>query len=451
MTDLFISYSRLDRARIEVLAAVLERIGWTVWWDRQIIVGEAFDKVIERALDESRIVLVAWSEHSVDSDWVRAEASFAVEQNKLVPIALDRAPWPVRFRTTHTLDLSDWDGTPDHRACARLIADLEERLGPPGNPKPVNLAAAKADARADYRTPAMVRGTGGAMAMAMGPGMGGAAVAAPGLGTGAWLGVGLAGLVALLVAGHIAYPRPMLAAFGTDTRALKTEVARRLMPLRCATATPTVTQDWMFRVNVQLAGDVSSDDDIANATNLARVPGVSSVSNSLTVVPWPFCDVMNLVSTVAPPVGGVTPPRIESAHPDMAFKDGERLVLTVTNASIDGYLYVDYIDDDGTVAHMVPSPRHPQNSVRAGQEVKVGAAKGEQTTEQAYEVSAPFGKRMILVTTAREPLFAEARDQVETAATYLVALRDAIARVRNIDPGSAVSSERFITTEPAKE
>ena len=57
-------------------------------------------------------MLVAWSEHSVDSDWVRAEASFAVEQNKLVPIALDHAPWPVRFRTTHTLDLSDWDGRP---------------------------------------------------------------------------------------------------------------------------------------------------------------------------------------------------------------------------------------------------------------------------------------------------------------------------------------------------
>jgi adenylate cyclase len=149
MTDLFISYSRLDRARIEVLAAVLERIGWTVWWDRQIIVGEAFDKMIERALDEARIVLVAWSEHSVDSDWVRAEASFAVEHNKLVPIALDRAPWPVRFRTTHTLDLSDWDGTPGHGACARLISDLEERLGPPGSPKPVTSGAARPDGRAD--------------------------------------------------------------------------------------------------------------------------------------------------------------------------------------------------------------------------------------------------------------------------------------------------------------
>jgi len=449
MTDIFISYSRLDRARIEILAAMIERVGWSVWWDRQIVVGEAFDKVIERALDEARIVLVAWSEHSVDSDWVRAEASFAVEQNKLVPIALDQAPWPVRFRTTHTISLADWDGSADHPACARLIMDLEDRLGPPGNPKTVTPGSARPDARADYRTPPMARGAG-TMAMAMGPSLGGA-VASPGLGTGAWIGISFAGLVALLAVAHIAYPKPMLAAFGANTQAIKTEIARRLVPLRCATAMPAVTQDWMFRVHVQLAGNVSSDDDVATAANLAKVPGVSSVGNSLSVVAWPLCDVLNLASAGAAPVDGVTAPQIDSAQADMVFKDGDRIVLKITNASIDGYLYVDYIDDDGTVAHMVPNTKHPDNAVRAGQEVTVGAAKGEQTNEPAYEVSAPFGKRMILATTSREPLFDGKRQQVEAGATYLSALRNAIAHVRNIDPASAVASARFITTESAKE
>ena len=100
----------------------------------------------------------------------------------------------------------------------------------------------------------------------------------------------------------------------------------------------------------------------------------------------------------------------------MVFKDGDRLVLNVTNASIDGYLYVDYIDDDGTVAHMLPNARHADNKlVRAGQEVKVGAAKGEQDpTEPAYEVGAPFGKRMILRhDLARAALRRQAREQVE--------------------------------------
>jgi hypothetical protein len=447
MHDLFLSYSRRDLPKIEILASVLERIGWTIWWDRRIIVGEAFDKVIERALEEARIVIVAWSEHSVDSDWVRAEASFAVEQNKLVPIALDHAPWPVRFRTTHTLDLSDWDGTQDHMACARLIADLQERLGPPGNPRP----AAEHGTRGDGASPFIGARVIGASAGAMAISMGGRAAASPGLGTGAWAGISAAAVVALLVAGHIAYPRPLLAAFGANTVAIQADVAKKLVPLRCATITPTVTQDWMFRVKVQLAGYVSVDDDVAAATDLAKMPHVSSVANALTVLAWPFCDAVNIAETVAPPPPGVTPPQIQSDNADMVFKDGDRLVLKVASASIDGYLYVDYVDDGGNVAHMLPNKHDASNSLRAGQEVTIGAAKNDKSGEPAYEVGAPYGRRMILATTSRAPLFDKPRDQVENAATYLGALRQTLAKMRNDDPASAVVTYRFITTQAAKE
>jgi hypothetical protein len=447
MHDLFLSYSRRDLPKIEILAAVLERIGWTIWWDRRIIVGEAFDKVIERALEEARIVIVAWSEHSVDSDWVRAEASFAVEQNKLVPIALDHAPWPVRFRTTHTLDLADWDGTKDHIACARLIADLQERLGPPGDPKPMGERNARGDAVASFGGARVIGASAGAMAIPMG----GRAASSQGLGTGAWVGIGAACVLALLVAGHIAYPRPLLAAFGANAAAIQDDIAKKLVPLRCATITPTVTQDWMFRVKVQLAGVVSVDDDVAAATNLAMVPKVSSVANALTVLAWPFCDAVNIADIVAPAAAGITPPQIQSGSPDMVFKDGDRLVLKVTSASIDGYLYVDYVDDGGNVAHMLPNKHTPDNSLRAGRDVTVGAAKDDKSGEPAYEVSAPFGKRMILAITSRAPLFDKPRDQVENAATYLGALRATLAKMRNDDPASAVMSYRFITTESAKE
>ncbi|HUB95795.1 MAG TPA: TIR domain-containing protein [Stellaceae bacterium] len=447
MHDLFLSYSRRDLPKIEVLASMLERIGWTIWWDRRIIVGQAFDKVIERALEEARIVIVAWSEHSVDSDWVRAEASFAVEQNKLVPIALDHAPWPVRFRTTHTLDLTDWDGTKDHIACTRLIADLQERLGPPGDPKPAGERAARSDLAASFGGARVIGANAGAMALPLGRG----SARAPGLGAGAWAGIGVAAVLALLVGAHIAYPRPLLSAFGANTAAIQQDVARKLMPLRCATITPTVTQDWMFQVKVQLAGYVSANDDVAAATDLAKVQNVSSVANALTVLPWPFCDAVNIADTVAPPGSGLTPPQIRSDSPDMVFKDGDRLVLNVTSASIDGYLYVDYVDDGGTVAHMLPNKHDANNDLRAGQDITVGAAAGDKSGEPAYEVGAPYGKRMILATTSRAPLFDKPRDQVENAATYLGALRQSLAKVRGDDPASAVMSYRFITTEAAKE
>jgi hypothetical protein len=85
-TDLFLSYSRQDLAKVEALAAVLQQAGWSVWWDRHIKTGTSFDKVIEQALTCSRAVIVAWSKNSADSDWVRAEASYALESNKLLPV-----------------------------------------------------------------------------------------------------------------------------------------------------------------------------------------------------------------------------------------------------------------------------------------------------------------------------------------------------------------------------
>ena len=67
-TDLFISYSRQDLAKIEALATTLQQTGWSVWWDREIKAGSSFDRVIEQALTNARAVIVAWSRHSVESD-----------------------------------------------------------------------------------------------------------------------------------------------------------------------------------------------------------------------------------------------------------------------------------------------------------------------------------------------------------------------------------------------
>jgi DNA-binding response OmpR family regulator len=128
-TDLFLSYSRPDRARIEALAAVLQRKGWTVWWDRHIKVGTSFDKMIEQALANAKGVVVAWSESSVNSDWVRAEASFALRNSKLLPLRLDNAGVPLRFTQIHSINFSAWDGSDAHPAFLTLAAEITELIG----------------------------------------------------------------------------------------------------------------------------------------------------------------------------------------------------------------------------------------------------------------------------------------------------------------------------------
>jgi DNA-binding response OmpR family regulator len=130
-TDLFLSYSRQDLVKIEALAVVLQQAGWSVWWDRHIKTGTSFDKVIEQALTNSRAVIVAWSKNSVDSDWVRAEASYALESNKLLPVRLDTAPPPLRFINMQTVNFCSWDGSCADQAFCTLVADLSHMIGDP--------------------------------------------------------------------------------------------------------------------------------------------------------------------------------------------------------------------------------------------------------------------------------------------------------------------------------
>jgi hypothetical protein len=57
MSDIFLSFSSADRDRARQLAELLERQGWSVWWDRTIPPGSSFDQVIEQALRRGLVLL----------------------------------------------------------------------------------------------------------------------------------------------------------------------------------------------------------------------------------------------------------------------------------------------------------------------------------------------------------------------------------------------------------
>lgn len=69
--DVFLSYSHNDLAAARRFAEAFEREGLTVWWDAALRSGEAFDSVIEAALEAAKAVVVLWSATSVQSRWVR--------------------------------------------------------------------------------------------------------------------------------------------------------------------------------------------------------------------------------------------------------------------------------------------------------------------------------------------------------------------------------------------
>ena len=98
LARVFLSYSRADRESARVVADALGQAGLEVWWDAQIEGGTAFAKAIATALHASDAVVVLWSAHSLESDWVLDEAAQGRDQKKLVPVSLDGSNPPLGFR-----------------------------------------------------------------------------------------------------------------------------------------------------------------------------------------------------------------------------------------------------------------------------------------------------------------------------------------------------------------
>ncbi len=110
MTDVFISYSRNDRDKVQFIAEALEREGIGVWWDPEIPPGESFSKVIDRQLKAAKCIIVVWSQSSIHSNWVQEEADDGQMRNLLVPVMIDEVDLPRGFKRLQTADLRNWRG-----------------------------------------------------------------------------------------------------------------------------------------------------------------------------------------------------------------------------------------------------------------------------------------------------------------------------------------------------
>lgn len=111
MSDVFISYSSKDRAAVEPIVRQLQEHRVDMFWDQLIAPGESFQDRVERQLSEAKAVLVVWSQHAAESEWVRSEAQFAVTHKKYVSMNLgDRFNIPAPFDKFHTFRWRDDGG-----------------------------------------------------------------------------------------------------------------------------------------------------------------------------------------------------------------------------------------------------------------------------------------------------------------------------------------------------
>lgn len=162
------SYSRSDRESVLPIINALSERGHSVWWDGLLEGGDRFSQVTETALETSDVVLVMWTKTSINSHWVRDEATRGRDRGRMLSVSLDGAEPPLGFRQIQYVDLSG-RGDPTKRGrFAEVLAALDKVESKAGTD--LNFAAANSSiAPGDFsRRSALMLGAGGVVAAGAG-------------------------------------------------------------------------------------------------------------------------------------------------------------------------------------------------------------------------------------------------------------------------------------------
>jgi hypothetical protein len=130
VADVFISYKREERERVQQIAELLRVEGLDVWLDARLEVGrgEGFDAEIDREVTSAACVLVCWTPRSIKSVYVKSEAKKGLEREVLVPIFLEHCILPVPFNAIDTADLQDWSGEATDRQWAAVLTKVKDTV-----------------------------------------------------------------------------------------------------------------------------------------------------------------------------------------------------------------------------------------------------------------------------------------------------------------------------------
>ena len=211
----------------------------------------------------------------------------------------------------------------------------------------------------------------------------------------------------------------------------------------CASLSATVTA----QKQIVVGGFVSSAQDLQSlGQRLSAVKRQADIINRARVLGPPFCQALGVLTSA----GGVqaSAERLPVVRPHdhgSRYTEGQRLVIEASaSTAFAGYVYVDFVQHDGSVLHMMWTEQQLGRNAAAGQQFLLG------TTGPTFTIVPPFGTEMLVVVSSPTRLFTAPRPQVEDAKTYLAELETALKKATI--PNAAhqpVSNYHFITTGPA--
>ena len=199
-------------------------------------------------------------------------------------------------------------------------------------------------------------------------------------------------------------------------------VAPVLAKVPCSALLPSVRGDAL-----QVQGYAPASFGLARLKEtLSAVPGAGSINLDVQQVSDEKCGIINLL---APYWSGNrlagTPVSLKARDGRTELVEGDSLIVEVTTPGYESYVNVDYFSIDGSVIHMVPSPRAKDNKAPPNYAATIGSLGN-------WVISAPFSTDIIVLLITPVPLFDKLRPESESGADYLRAvdkrLREIAAR-----------------------
>lgn len=176
---------------------------------------------------------------------------------------------------------------------------------------------------------------------------------------------------------------------------------------------------------------------------LAALPGVDALTLEVEPLADDKCDT---IKALAPywtrnwQAGHIA--ALHVRPPGGQLSEGDPLVVDVTTPAYDSYVNLDYYQLDGSVVHLVPSPRAKDNQAPPHYAATVGSA-GD------WIISKPFGSEMVVLLITPAPLFDKPRPESESRADYLHALDTRLAQISGkYGADHIVADFAPITTKP---
>jgi type IV/VI secretion system ImpK/VasF family protein len=183
---------------------------------------------------------------------------------------------------------------------------------------------------------------------------------------------------------------------------------------------------------VTLGGRVASETQRADIRQgLQSIDKGIQVQDGLQMIPWPFCEVLDLLEPLMnrnEKQGlGLTASLDKPGDSPLYYNNERFSIVLKAPTKFESYVYVDYYSTDETVGHLFPNTVETSNRLAPNSSYTVGRLNGP----RPWSITPPFGRDLVTVIASKAQLFAEPRPESEPVRTYLKDLRQALARDRS--------------------